>query len=185
MFKMIFSVQLIGCIFIAICSKLFMSIMTTSEYFSAWIYIPIISISVLFSNTSAFCGTVFTACRKSILIFYSVIIGGLVAIVANLLLIPLFGLMGACFSICISHFFSALSRIVMSSKIVQFQNFNYVFIQLLIFTTTYIGLLSTNNLIKMILYLISLTLYFYTNRSIIANVYTFVENSINKKICKK
>lgn len=185
MFKMIFSVQLLGCIIIAICSKLFLSIMTTSEYYSAWVYIPIISISVLFSNTSAFCGTVFTACRKSKYIFYSVIIGGLMAIAANFLLIPLYGLMGACFSICISHICSALSRIIMSSKIVKFQNCNYVFIQLLIFTTTYIGLLSTNILIKMILYLTSLTLYFYTNRNIIASVYYIIEKSINKKICKK
>lgn len=181
MFRIIFSIQVLGCIILTIFSKYLLKYFTSDKYESAWVYIPILSLSVLFSNTSAFCGTVFTACKKSKYILYSVIIGGMVALLANFLLIPTFNIWGACFAICLSHAACTICRIIMSSKIVNFENTSFVLFSLLSLSVCMVGINAGHNILKSLFILISLLMYIMINKSIIKSIYVFISS---KKIEK-
>lgn len=164
MFRLVFSIQVLGCIIVMLFAKLFITIMTTKEYEEAWLYIPLLSLSVLFSNTSAFCGTIFTAYRKSKYIFYSVIVGGIVAVIANFLLIPSYKIWGTCIAICISHACSTISRILLSSNIVRFENTYYVIKQLIVFAICFMGIMTNQIVIKHTFIALSLIIFIATNK---------------------
>ena len=70
MFRVVFGMQTFLCMVLVLFSKLFVMLFTSAEYMEAWKYVPLLCLSVLFSNTSAFVGSVFTAIRKSNYIFY-------------------------------------------------------------------------------------------------------------------
>lgn len=181
MFRMIFSVQILLTIVITVFSQLFIKVMTTEEYYAAWIYITPLSLSVLFSNTSAFCGTVFSASRKTKFTFYSVIVGSIVALVGNFILIPWIGLMGACITICLSHLAGMISRIIFSSNLVKFENTRYVIIQMLVVAIVYSGVLLGNLVVTVITASLSFGLYYITNRREIQSMSAIIMSRIHFK----
>jgi len=180
MFRIIFAVQEFLCLIIAICAKLFITLMTTEEYYDAWIYIPLLSLSVVFSNISTFCGTVFSAARKTKYTFYSVIVGGVVAVLSNFILIPLWGLWGACLAICIAHLSSAVSRILFSSKLVAFKNTQYVVLQIAIMLAIFLSMLMENLYIVIPIILVSISMFVYTNKSSLFALKGILDNRIKK-----
>ncbi len=183
MFRVIFSVQVLLTIIITLFSKLFVNVMTTEEYYAAWKYIPMLSLSVLFSNTSAFCGTIFNASRRTKFTFYSVIIGSVIAVIANFILIPWIGLLGACIAICISHIASMVSRIMFSSKLVRFNNTIYVVLQMLVCSIVYAGVLSENMYLIITSSILSLGLYYYTNKNELKSMSSIILSRLpNKRI---
>jgi O-antigen/teichoic acid export membrane protein len=138
MFRLIFSTQAIVCMCVTVAARPFILIMTTPEYMEAWKYIPLITIGTLFSNISAFMGTVFTASRKSIYVFVSAIAGGVSSVLFNFLLIPRFGVWGACMSIILAHLCSAISRIYFSNRFVPFHGMSFAVRQLFIVVMCYV-----------------------------------------------
>lgn len=173
-FRVVFSMQTLLCIVITIFSKCFIHLMTTDEYYEAWIYVPILSVAVLFSNTSSFCGTIFSASRKSKYILYSVIVGGIAAVLFNFVLIPLWGLWGACIAICLSHLANSISRILFSGKMVRFTNTNYIIMQLLIIGLAFGGVISENRPLTVILIFLAFALYYLTNKALFIEIMNFV-----------
>lgn len=181
MFRTIFSTQVLICLLIIMLSKTFVLVMTSTQYFDAWIYIPILSISVLFSNISAFTGTIFSAARKSKFTFYSVIIGGFAAVIFNFLLIPKYGIWGACAAICLAHISSMVSRIYFSSLFVKFTNKWYIAKQLLILALTYVAVLTLNNWVLVPIHVAFLSFFFYLNRQTMSEAKSFILNKISKR----
>lgn len=181
MFRTIFSTQVLICLLIIMSAKTFVHIMTSTQYFGAWIYIPILSISVLFSNASAFTGTIFSATRKSKFTFYSVIIGGFAAVVFNFLLIPEYGIWGACAAICLAHISSMISRIYFSSLFVKFTNKRYMAKQISILAITYAAALTLNNWMLIPIYATCLSFFIYLNRQTMSEAKFFILNKISKR----
>ena len=124
-YNKIFRLMLVGLmlIFFAITfsSKLLVTVFVTPDYYEAWKYIPVLTLGVVFSNISAFAGCHFSATRESKYFFYSSSLGAITAIVLNFALIPLFGTMGAAFSILISFAVMAIARIGYGWKYVKIQ----------------------------------------------------------------
>lgn len=181
MFQMIISVQVLTCLVILMFAKPFIRLMTTHEFYDAWIYIPLLAISVIFSNASAFLGTIFSAVRQSKYTFYSVIVGGVSAVLFNFLLIPSCGLWGACIAICLSHMFTAIARIYYSHNFVKFTNSGYMVKQLLVLALTYSATLMLDNWILVFAYVVCWLLYFYLNMQTVVNVKFFVLNKISER----
>lgn len=169
MFRVIFSVQVLLTIIITVFSKLFITIFTTEEYYSAWVYIPILSLSVLFSNGSAFCGTLFAASHETKYTFYSVLVGAVVAVVANFAFIPWLGLQGACIAICLSHVAGMISRIYFSSRYVKFDSLLYVLVQMLAVGVVYCGVKTENIYLIVLSVIIGCGLYYISNKNEIKN----------------
>lgn len=181
MFQMVIAVQVAVCFLIIVLSKPFIDLMTTKEFYEAWKYIPLLAISVIFSNASAFLGTVFSAVRKSKYTFYSVIIGGISAVLFNFLLIPLWGIWGACMSICLAHVITVMSRVYFSRDLVRFTNKAYLVGEAILLLLAYLSALFLQQWWLIIAYAFCLLLYLYLNRYTLKSVRSFVINKIHKR----
>ena len=173
MFQMIMFVQMLVYFIILMFAKLFINLMTAKEFHEAWVYIPLLTISVIFSNASAFLGTIFSAVRQSKYTFYSVVVGGVAAVVFNFLLIPKWGLWGACVAICLSHLLTALSRVYYSRRFVKFTSSWYMIKQLLILMLAYVVILILNDGKLVFAYTACLLLYLYFNKQNVLNMSAF------------
>ena len=81
------------------------------RYYSALIYVPLLCVGVVFSNFATFISSIFNANRKTNRMFYSVIIAAFICLVLNFILIPHYGIWGACISIAVGHLAAGISRI--------------------------------------------------------------------------
>jgi len=96
-------------------SKEIIILFTTEEFFAASDIIPLLVISIIFSNMYIFAPGIFIA-KKTKLVAIVFIIGALVNALLNYFLIPLIGLFGACISTIISAFISTLVLFIISAK---------------------------------------------------------------------
>lgn len=131
-FKLVFCSLLMTLLFLTLCSKLIVQIFAKEAFFEAWMYIPLLTLGVFFSNVAGFCGVNFSAVKKSKYYFYSSIWGALTAIGMNFLLIPIFGLWGACMSVILSFVVLAISRMWYGWKYVKVENIRYYVLALLL-----------------------------------------------------
>lgn len=181
MFKLLFGMQILGCLFIIIFAKPFMTLMTTAEYHQAYVYIPLITLGTIFSNMSAFIGTVFTASHQTKYTFYTAIFGGLTAVILNILIIPYYGVWGACTALFWAHFASALSRVYFSRRFVKFACFGYTVKQICMLAITYFVALILDGWQLIIAYVSCMLLFLYVNRQILQKAKCFIAKKNNSK----
>ncbi len=131
MFRAMITGSMLLFFIIAISSKLIVSIFTTSSFYEAWRYVPVLTLGVLFSSISGFAGNNFSATREGKYFFYSSVWGAGAALLGNFILIPRFGIMGAAASVPISFAVMAVSRVLYGWKYVKIQNIKRYLLMLL------------------------------------------------------
>lgn len=87
-------VSLMVCLLIIPFSKIASKILFDPSYYSAWQYIPFLTLSAFFSCLCAFLSSAFRAYKKTGKLFISVMIGAAVNIILNLILINTIGVVG-------------------------------------------------------------------------------------------
>lgn len=92
--------------------KPIISIFTSSEYFEAWRYSPLLILAVSFSCLVTFLGAIYNAVKMNRMISVTTFIGAAVNILLNMLLIPKVGAQGAAFATFVSYFIVFLIRAV-------------------------------------------------------------------------
>ena len=122
-FRLVLFSQILFCFVFVIFGPYIFSFLVDPNYYTAMQYVPLLCLGVLLANLAAFVGTTFTAIKKTKYFFYSSVVAALIAIVANFLLIPKFGIFGACLSIILSQMGMFLMRWKDSSRYVNFVNF--------------------------------------------------------------
>ncbi len=127
----IFVIISLACI-ISIFSEQIFSLAIDDKFHTAWLLLPILTISTIFSSISGLSGSVFSAVLKSKYYFYSSIWGAGTSVFFNFLLIPKFGLIGSCISIVLSFMAMAISRIIYSWKYVKITHLQNLVLQILI-----------------------------------------------------
>ena len=101
-------------------SQIFIIILCADSYFDAWKFIPVLTISSVFSGFTAFFGSVYLVKKKSVLTLVTSMTGALVNIALNLLLIPPMGAQGAAIATCASYAAVFAIRAVNTRKYVRF-----------------------------------------------------------------
>lgn len=114
-------------------------IMLDKSYHSGWIYIPVLTFSMIFFNYDSFFGSIYVAKKKSNLSFYTSVAGAVTNVGLNLWLIrtPL-GAMGAAIATVASYFIVFILRLISARRILPFDmkpvkltaNFGVLIIQL-------------------------------------------------------
>ncbi len=84
-------------------SKVATRILTDSAYYTSWQYVPLLSVSMVFTAFATFMGTVYILNKKSILSFLTAFIGASSNVLINLVLIPALGVQGAALSTVLSY----------------------------------------------------------------------------------
>lgn len=104
---------------LALSSKWLITLVVDQEFHKSWVYIPLLTIPPLLQAVSSFSTVNFAAVKKTKFVSYGSLIGAIVSVLSNFMLIPIFGLWGAIFSIIISYTFMALARVSFAWKYVK------------------------------------------------------------------
>ena len=126
----VFSMILLSCI-LSILSSTIIEHFADARYYESWRYIPVLTLSSVFMAVSGFAGSNFSATKESKYFFYSSAWGALVAVVANFVLIPTVGTMGASISVALSFLAMSFSRCFYCWKYVKIENLGRIVASLL------------------------------------------------------
>lgn len=117
-------IMVLGTAILIILTKILAGFLYGSEFFEAWKYVPALLVSVIFGALSGFIGTIFSATKDSRAYAQTTVIGAISNIILNIILIPIFGVMGAAVSTAISYLIVWIVRVIKSRKYMKL-NINY------------------------------------------------------------
>lgn len=96
-------------------------LLTTPDYYSAWKFVPLLAISMVFNSFANFMGSVYVVEKRSKNSFLTAMLGALLNIVLNFLLIPTaLGVQGAAIATFISYFAIFVIRALNVQKYIPF-----------------------------------------------------------------
>lgn len=102
-------------------AKLATRILTANEYYSSWKYVPLLSVTMIFTAFVSFTGTVYTLNKKSMLSFLTAFVGAASNVVLNFALIPTIGVQGAALASVVSYLLVFIIRCFNVKKYVPFK----------------------------------------------------------------
>ncbi len=141
-------------------------LLVNESYSEAYIYIPILVISIYYTNMSNFYGGIFTAFKQTRIMGTTTVAAAIINVLINLIFIPRFGIYAAAFSTLIANaIIYAYRRYRLRDYIVLKEKFNYVFWILLVITlvTYYIN----NMVLNVIVFIVVLAYCIFTNEKFI------------------
>lgn len=112
-------ISLIGCMIIIALSKILASILFAKDFYTAWRYVPFLTVSAMFASHGGFLASEFRAAKKTKSLFMSVVLGSIVNIVLNYIFIRKYGAFGAALATVISFVIIWLFRFILIQKIVR------------------------------------------------------------------
>lgn len=116
------SVMFIAGSAVIVFTKPAMKILTTEEFYSAWEYVPLLSVAMVFTAFTNFMGTVYVVNKKSSVSFLTALIGAVTNIILNFLLIPSpLGVQGAALATVISYLVAFMIRAIIARKYIPFK----------------------------------------------------------------
>lgn len=111
-------VSLMGCLLIIPISKTASTILFDPDYYSAWQYIPFLTLSAYFSCLSGFLASAFRAYKKTGQLFVSVALGAVFNVILNIVLIKIIGPLGAAIATAVSFMITWIVRMVTIQRLV-------------------------------------------------------------------
>ena len=120
-FKYYVAVMFAGGAFLAVGAQIFAKILFAESYFSAWVYIPILSAATVFTALDTFLGSAYFTVKKTGMSFWTALIGAVVNIAFNIILIPTYGAIGASIATLVSYFVVFLVRALTMHRFIPFK----------------------------------------------------------------
>ena len=124
-YKYFIIISIALCSVLILMSKLMGYVLYAKDYFVAWTYVPLLLVAYHFSGLSGVLASVYSAAKKTGMLFVSTSVGAVLNIIFNLVLIPKIGVMGAAYSTCISFFVTWIIRVIHVRTLVKFE-MNYL-----------------------------------------------------------
>ncbi len=124
-FKYYIAVMFAGGAILAVGARIFAKILFAESYFSAWVYIPILSAATVFTALDTFLGSAYFTVKKTGMSFWTSLVGAMVNIGLNFILIPSQGLLGgaigASVATYVSYFVVFIIRAVTMHRFIPFK----------------------------------------------------------------
>lgn len=111
------NVMVVSCIVCLI--QVISRILFSKDFYAAYQIAPYLIFGSLFKNLSAFLGTIYTASKKTKMLFYSTMAGAILNIILNFILLQKVGVVGAAIATLVSYFFVWLVRLMDTRKIIK------------------------------------------------------------------
>lgn len=96
--------MVLACSVLIIGTKYIAKFLFAEEFYEAWIYTPLLLVSVVFGAMVGFYSAFYLAHKKTKILFRSTLTGAIVTIVLNIILIPCIGLMGSAIANTLAYF---------------------------------------------------------------------------------
>lgn len=150
------------------------------EYIEALKYISVLIFGTLYSSFSSFMGVNYIVFKKTKNAFYTGIFIAILNIILNMILIPTYGILGACLSNFLSYFLFFIIRKIDSAKLVELKISNKYILFYTIWSFS-IGFLFYNyNTINMLYIIILIIIYIASNIKFLNNILKKVKMFYNK-----
>lgn len=120
-YNMLNACVVLGCAIIILLAKPLSMLLYSESFFSAWKFIPMLTISAMFSSLSGFLAATYRAAKKTKTLFVSVIGGAILNIVLNFVLLRTLGTIGAAIATAISFCAIWFIRFILAQKLVKIQ----------------------------------------------------------------
>lgn len=92
------------------------SLLLDQEYYTSWVYVPYLILSVVFSCFASFFSSIYMSQKRNVMTMITTMTGAAINIVLNFVLIPIYGANGAAFATFISYFVVFVFRAVHSRR---------------------------------------------------------------------
>lgn len=100
-------------------TKMITKLLTSAEFYSSWVYIPVLVIATVFACLASFLGSVYMTHKKSEHIFITTLISAVVNIILNFILIPAYGIQGAAIATLLSYICMLIIRAINTRRFVS------------------------------------------------------------------
>ncbi|EOH77455.1 polysaccharide biosynthesis C-terminal domain-containing protein [Enterococcus malodoratus] len=159
--------------------KPIMTILVSDQFYSAWKYVPLLLLTVLYSSFSSFFGQYYIAAKRTNGIFFTTLMGAFCNILLNSVLIRKFGLNGAALSSTLSFLIIWIIRWINTRKIVATKvKLNDLILNHLVFFFQYWILFSFSGTSFFILSSIAMFVSIFINSKVILKIV----NNLLKKV---
>lgn len=101
-----------ACILLVTIIKPFMMFYVGQDFRSAWVYVPALLVSAVFSSVSSYYGQMYGALKKSVNSMLTTLSGAVINIIVNYLLIQTIGIWGAVLGTVAAYVFLAIARMI-------------------------------------------------------------------------
>ena len=127
-YKYYIAAMFVGGGILAVGAQIFAKILFAESFYTAWMFIPVLSAATIFTALDTFLGSVYFTVKKTSMSLYTALIGAVVNIGFNLLLIPEWGLgwgaMGASIATFASYFIVYLIRALTMKRFLPFDMYH-------------------------------------------------------------
>ncbi len=150
-------IMVILCSLLIIGTKVISRILFSNDFYNAWVYVPVLLLSVVFNTMSGAIGGVFSATKQSKKMATSAITGAIVNTFLNFLLVYQLGPMGAAIATVVSSGVIWIMRMKAASKIINLNLnlslhiFQYILLIIQIVVRIRVGDIFTHILIQIVL----------------------------------
>lgn len=159
-----------------------LAIFASNDYDGAWIYIPFLTLSTVFSFWGYYTGTIFSAVQKSKYYLYSGIWTTIASLTFNFILIPYYGLWGSITATLLSQIIFAICRYLYAQKYSKINCFQKLVEMILLYTFVSITTILSNNIvIGIITALLSIFILISRNKDIYQDSIKFIYSTIKKE----
>lgn len=97
-------------------SRFIITFLTSPDFYEAWLYVPLLLISTVFSCLATFVGSIYTVEKKSVAQLITTLIGAASNILLNFILIPIYGIAGAAIATLASFMLVFVIRLIDTRK---------------------------------------------------------------------
>lgn len=162
---------ILGCLLIAIVKPL-MKALVSDSFYQSWPLISFLVLAVIYQTLAAFIGTIFTAALDTKSIFTSSLLSGVTSVIFNLILLPIFGLIGAGISTLVSFFIMFLFRLIKTRSIINIniKTRKFVISNLLILAEIFLLFIIKNIIMSSIICLIVSVFVILINKAVLLSL---------------
>lgn len=160
--------------------KVFLKFYVGADYYTAWMYTPVLIIGFVFMTLGAFVATSYTVHKDSLGFLISGTAGAIINVALNFCLIPLWGAMGAAIATCFSYFTVFVYRSWNTRKYLKLEVINIKYaigIGLLVVSgfTMFI-----DSILGQILLIVEFVLMLIVHNRLVLDVLRFIPNLIKR-----
>ncbi len=101
--------------------RLFSHLLFADAYADAWVYVPVLTVATVFTALDTFLGSVYFAGRRTMWSMLTALVGALLNVALNLVLIPIYGAMGASVATFIAYFTVFILRLITTRRLIHFR----------------------------------------------------------------
>jgi len=95
-------------------------VLFADSYFEAWLYVPVLVLATVFTSFDSFLATAYFTKKKTMVSFYTSMLGAVLNVVLNLIWIPSWGAVGASVATLISYFAVFVLRAATMHRYIRF-----------------------------------------------------------------